>query len=238
MKPVLIVTATKSENIDQFKSRPIYYSLEKLFDHYRHVPSCSLNFHIVTNNTEGLSKVYNNFINDDNKDKIVLFVHDDVIIHQIDLVENLNKAIENFDIIGLAGSEEFNIGEKNMWHICSDRSKHSGSVTHVIPNTDLVCGSVYGPTPKRCLVMDGLFLAVNIERAISQEWKFDEDFDFHFYDLSSCLLANQKRLKMGTWNINVTHYGIGDSCFSTSWEENNKKFVEKWTSTKSSQPSS
>ena len=231
MKNVLIVTATKSKTFEEFQTRPLYKSLKNLYEHYKNVPHCSLDYNIITNNSDGLSKVYNRFLIEENKNKIILFVHDDLEIKEIALVEELNNAIEKFDIVGLAGTTDFKIGDK-AWHLNQDgqwryKDKLSGTVGHNINGNFM--NSVFGPVPQRCIVMDGLFLSVNVQRALEKDWKFDESFDFNFYDLSSCLSANTKGLKLGTWNISVVHFSAGggeNGYGSESWTKDAEKFVD------------
>jgi hypothetical protein len=113
----------------------------------------------------------------------------------------------------------------------------SGSVSHPVwsaVNNKIVKSeteqipSVYGPWPRRCTVIDGLFIAVNIEKALERKFKFDEDFNFHFYDISSCLIANQCNMTIGTYPISVVHQGLGDSAMSDNWKKERDKFIKKW----------
>ena len=153
------------------------------------------------------------------------------------LVEKLNDS--PWDITGLAGSAQFQIQDKNLWHVCAPRESFSGSVTHplamqegnqikVDPSRRL--STLFGPWPQRCLILDGLFLAVNVEKALEVDFKFDERHKFHHYDISSCLLANEKKLKMGTYPIFVVHHGLGNSYMTPDWEASNEEFKKNWQS--------
>jgi hypothetical protein len=234
MKQVLLVTTTKTKTLEEFQQRPLAKSLQQLSD-VRYPNDTLFDFEIVKDNSAGLPEVYNRYIDEKYKDKIVLFVHDDLEIHDLNLVEKLNES--PWDITGLAGGGTFEFKDKNLWHICSKRESQSGSVSHPLcwqENNQLKVDqsrqvtTTFGPRPQRCLVLDGLFLAVNIENALKLDWKFDTDFNFHHYDISSCLLANEKKLKMGTYPIFVLHHGLGNSFMTPEWEESNKKFKEKW----------
>ena len=87
--------------------------------------------------------------------------------------------------------------------------------------------TTYGPTPNRCLLLDGLFLAVNIKSARQAKWKFNENFDFHHYDISSCIDANEKKLKLGTCMVHAVHDSPGlKSIEDPEFQESNKKFLE------------
>jgi hypothetical protein len=234
MKPVLLVTATRAKTLEEFQQRPLAKSLQILSD-IRYPDDRFFDFEIVKNNTSGLSEVYNRYLIEKNKDKIVLFVHDDLEIHDLNLVEKLNES--TWDITGLAGSGLFRIEDKNLWHVCAPRESLSGSVSHPlvaqsgnqiqVDNSRNVA-TVFGPWPQRCLVLDGLFFAVNVERALETGWVFDERHKFHHYDISSCLLANEKKLKMGTWPIFVLHHGLGNSYMTKEWEDSNTEFKKNW----------
>ena len=233
MKPILLVTATKCKTLEEFKQRPLYETLQALCE--KRYNNTQFDFKIVTDNKRGLPEVYNEYINENNKNKIVLFVHDDVEIHDLMLVEKLNQS--PWDITGLAGGSEFKITEQNLWHLCTERTTHSGAVTHPsvtfennqinkIPGQYSVTN--FGPSPKRCLVVDGLFIAVNIEAALTVDFKFDTRHEFHHYDIASCLLANSKKLKIGTYPISVLHHGVGDSYLTPEWTQSNKDFIKNW----------
>jgi hypothetical protein len=233
MKQVLLVTATKTKTYEEFLQRPLAASLSVLCDK-RYVDD-TFDFEVVKDNKDGLPAVYNRYINEKNKNKIVVFAHDDLEIHDLNLVEKLNQS--PWDITGLAGGSNFALKDKNLWHICSDPQTLSGAVSHFLcwqqdnqiqSDKTKQATTVFGPWPQRCLVLDGLFLAVNVERALETNFQFDERHTFHHYDISSCLIANEKKLKMGTYPIFCFHHGLGDSYMSPEWEDSNKKFIENW----------
>ena len=235
MKQVLLVTATKVKTLEEFKHRPLASSLEVLCD--KRYDENQFDFEVVKDNTSGLSEVYNRFINEKNKDKIVLFVHDDVEIHDLHLVEKLNES--QWDITGLAGASQFTFQDKNLWHVCAPRETLSGAVTHPLAVQEQTIVRVdnskrlttlFGPWPQRCLILDGLFLAVNVEKALEVNWFFDERHKFHHYDIASCLSANEKKLTMGTYPIFVVHHGLGNSFMTPEWEQSNEDFKKNWQS--------
>jgi hypothetical protein len=183
------------------------------------------NSKIIYQNTNGLSKVYNSFINSTNKDNYLIFVHDDVLIEDLFFFEKLDIAFSKYDILGLAGSKECNLKSQiPAWHLMSDRSKFVGEVAHSKDKT--VWTTVFGPTESRALVLDGLFIAVNVNRLLETNTKFDENFTFHHYDITFCLLANKNRLKLGVYPIKVTHFGLGDSMNSIEWRKSAELFKE------------
>lgn len=233
MKQVLLVTATKTKTLEEFQQRPLAQSLQTLVD--KRYDDTLFDFEVVKDNTVGLPEVYNRYITEKNKDKLLLFVHDDLEIHDLNLVEKLN--LSPWDITGLAGGDTFEFKDKNLWHICSKRESQSGSVSHplcwqeggelkVDHNKQIV--TTFGPTPKRMLILDALFMCVNVERALEAQFSFDERFKFHHWDISSCLIANEKKLTMGTLPIYCLHHGLGNSFMTPEWEKSNETFKNVW----------
>ncbi len=75
--------------------------------------------------------------------------------------------------------------------------------------------------------MDGLFLAVNTGRVLEKSIKFDEEFEFHFYDLDFCRQCISNGLILGTWPIAVTH-ASGGAFGSEPWREAAQRYIDKW----------
>lgn len=200
MKKILVVACSKTDG----KNTQLLKSLSSIENDVSVV--------MVGNNTEGLPLVYNKYLTAESliKHDIVLFVHDDVYIDDMKLRGKLYTAVEDmeYDIVGLAGAASVKINKPALWHLMSDRSTWSGSVSHPVDN-DRLSVTCFGPWPQRCLVLDGLFLAVNIRKALEVGWKFNENYTFHHYDIASCLDANSKKMKLGTYPINVTHSSPG-----------------------------
>lgn len=218
MKKILIVTCSK----DDGKNTPLVRSLSVLKNDVTVV--------VNANNDVGLSKAYNRQLVADNliKHDIALFVHDDVYIDDLKLKGKLYTAIDNlgYDIVGLAGAKTMKLGEPYLWHRMSSQQDWSGAVSHPVSDGKAMVTS-FGPWPERCLVLDGLFLAVNIKAALEKEWKFNESFMYHHYDISSCLDANEKRLKMGTYPIYVTHNSPGlRDLNDPDYQKSKNKFAE------------
>lgn len=221
MNKLLIVTCTKANNDKEFEQRPIFNSLKR---HYE--GSSNVSFHLFKDNHRGLSECYNEIIkNPNNIDKTVLFVHDDVILEDLFLYDKLMQS--PYSITGLAGAKSFNKrADKLAWHLCAQRSDFVGEVAHT--KDGKVWTTVFGPTQSRALVIDGLFIACKVKDLIEKELEFDKDFGFHFYDLSFCLKANEKKVTCGVLPIRVIHCGLGDSMLTPQWEEANIKFKQTY----------
>ena len=218
MKRVYLVTATRAKTEEEFAKRPIYKSLQKYYELYSRE---DFDFNIVNNNTEGLSTVYNKFLTEEHKNDIVLFVHDDVIISELFLVEHLRKS--PFAVTGLAGTALVDLtAEKCAWHLMSKRESMRGEVKHIKDNN--IWTTVFGPTIGSVVMLDGLFLAVDVEKILQRGVKFNTEFDFHHYDLAFSQECVNSSLNIGVMPINVIHYGLGDSMLTQDWEDSNKKF--------------
>ena len=220
MKKILVVTCSK----DDGKQSKLVMSLNEMKE--------KVSLVINANNSDGLSKAYNKQIVSENliKHDIVLFAHDDVYIDDLKLQGKLYAAINNlkYDIVGLAGTSQIEVKKPCLWHRMSDPKNWSGAVSHPV-NQSKVSVSTFGVWPERCLVMDGLFLAVNLQRALETGWKFNENYKYHHYDISSCLDANRKRLRMGTYPIWVTHDSPGlRDINDTSFKQSEETFYNEY----------
>ena len=90
----------------------------------------------------------------------------------------------------------------------------------------------FGPTPARCLLLDGVLLAVQSHSLLDNpEVRFDENIPCvaHFYDVDFCLTANQHGLKMSTWPIWCVHKSPGLDKVSEEFKTGAEYFVNKWT---------
>jgi hypothetical protein len=212
--PYHFVVATQYNEVDFWEKSQIAISLDK--SGYRN--NCTVFFE----NKEGLPKIYNQFFIEENKIKRIIFVHDDVLIEDLFWEEKLNLAFERYDIVGLAGSKKCDLTKPPAWHLMSDRQDHVGEVAH--SHDKVVWTTVFGKSDSRALVLDGLFLAINMEKVLQTPLKFDESFNFHHYDITFCLNANHFKLKMGVTPIRVVHFGLGDSMNTEDWQRSSLAF--------------
>lgn len=212
------VVATQYNSEDFWKKSQIAIFLEKTNN--------DMNSTILFENKEGLPKVYNKFISQSYTNKYVIFVHDDVLIEDLFWQEKLDVAFEKYDIVGLAGSKKCDLSRPPAWHLMSDPQDHCGEVAH--SHDKKVWTTRFGPSESRVLVMDGLFIAVNINSLLKTGVSFDEFFDFHHYDITFCLRANRNKLKMGITPIRVVHFGLGDSMNTPEWRESAEKFKKNY----------
>lgn len=227
----LIVTSSKSNSRDLVKTdlgQSLLFQSQKYFD-----------LQYVQNDGEkSLASIYNGFLTEytANHYEIVVFVHDDVSIQDSMLFTKLDQAIgdeSDYSICGVAGAVRCKPQKTKpcLWHMmCHDGQfkDASGAVGHYVD--DKVIMTNFGVVPQRVILLDGLFLAVNIRKVLDAGVKFDEECPskFHFYDLNFCLEANKNSLKMKTIPLWVVHRSHGLSEFDDEFKKGNEYFYNKW----------
>jgi len=161
---------------------------------------------LYADNRAGLPKVYNMALDEARDDpSVMIFAHDD--IHLIDFYwqSKVFEALEVFDIAGLAGSLVREPGQpswlfSNTKFEINNPHQLSGIVGHgnQFPPNNI---SVYGVPRQEVKLLDGLMIFCRSDTLNDNNIRFDEQFDFHFYDLDFCRQIEQHHLKMGTWDI-------------------------------------
>lgn len=214
---VYFITATK-------KSHDEFWGASKLAKFLRKAKLADQTY-VAYNNTLGLPDIYNHGILNSTKEYVVC-VHDDVVIEDIFWLEKLEEGFEQFDILGLAGASNVTIKSPAMWHLMSERVGWTGAVNHEVPNQPgKVFATNFGIAPQRCLIMDGLFLAMKKACLMDKGVMFNPKFKFHHYDLDFCLQANNAGLLMSTIPLHATHASGGESANSDAWRESEKLFL-------------
>lgn len=191
-------------------------------------------YKVFYENKTGLPTCYNKYINPEYKSKIIVFMHDDLIIphHYKTLKKELNKAHEKYNIVGLAGSPNIELKYPTLWHhmvkTVDGKRPMSGSVGHKLNDQNYM--TCFGICPLQCVVLDGLFLSIDVDKILTVGLTFDEKFKFHHYDISFCLDANKLKLSMGTWPIWITHLSPGlKSLEDSEWKKSNAYFCKKYS---------
>lgn len=187
----------------------------------------------------GLPQLYNEFLTQEYSElyDYVVFCHDDITIVDHYWIEKLEKQFsKGFGVVGLAGTTQCVIKDVNLWHLMNNvKPFHgaSGRVGHY-KNEDASQDhfwSNFGDTPQRVILLDGLFLAVDLKMVIERKLKFDETNParFHHYDLAFSLDANAKKIKLTTCGIDVIHKSHGlKSLDHPEWKAGNQWFKEKY----------
>jgi GT2 family glycosyltransferase len=226
MKPIRLVCGTRA-TYDDF---PRTTALGRTLALGRHAVPPQLM--LFDNNRAGLSSIYNYAIEQSRNDPAILvFLHDDVHLCDFFWMDKLREAVAQFDIVGLAGNVRRLPAQpswffRDMTFTPDDAQNLSGVVGH---GKGFPCDkiSVYGPPARECKLLDGLLLAADSERLIASGVSFDEQFDFHFYDLDFCRQAEARGLRMGTWPMSVIHESGG--AFNTPpWRAAYERYMHKY----------
>jgi GT2 family glycosyltransferase len=188
-----------------------------------------INGSISYNNRRGLPNVFNSHIVEENREKILAFTHDDVRIEDFWLSARLDEGLRAFDVIGVAGNRRRRPNQASWAFTAPGRwdmtESLSGAVAHLQGSSEAV--SYYGPSKRKCKLLDGVLIAVRASVLIASGLRFDEQFDYHFYDLDFCRSAQSLGLTLGTWPIALTHVS-GGSFESADWKRALHRYRLKW----------
>ena len=222
---IRLVCATRADREGFFSSAALGRSLTV------HRPA-AVELRLFPRNTRGLPAVYNTAIAEAADDDVVLlFIHDDLHLCDYHWADRLREGLGQFDVVGLAGNRR-RLPRQTGWAFSGEkmtpdtRDHMSGTVGHGTgypPETV----DVFGPTRQSVKVLDGLFLAARSTTLRAKSLRFDERFDFHFYDLDFCRQAEQAGLTMGTWPISVVHESHGGYA-SEGWQRGYGAYIAKW----------
>lgn len=221
MKSILVVSCTRGKKAET----RLYASLRGF-----HQSEIKTSWH--ENNVTPLPVIYNRYLNSKTlkKHDIVLFVHDDLYIDDYKLRGKLYNAMKRYDIVGLAGATKLSIKPPSLWHLMSNKENQRGFVHHPVESSSdewtTSCAS-FGPTPANVAIIDGLFIAVSIKKALEVSWNFNEEFTFHHYDIASCIDALEKKLTIGVTPIHTIHSSPGLADYNDiSFQDSQTKFLE------------
>lgn len=222
---VQIVSATRMTEQEFWGQSALGLSLK------RHLPQDTrLSAKVCFENTRGLSEIFNDSIHEAEVDAVMVFIHDDVWIDEPNFADTVLAGLEMFDVIGVAGNKR-RLPQQPAWPFVDlkftwdDKKNLSGRVAHGQHAFGAI--SDYGPVPAACELLDGVFLAAKNSVLKSANVYFDQQFDFHFYDLDFCRTAKQAGLELGTWLVNLTHQSGG--AFGTQrWQDKYQLYMQKW----------
>jgi hypothetical protein len=224
-KSIVLVSCTAQP--EENRSRLL---LAQSFDHGGFDRFAALD--VVWDNRLGLSSAYNAKLRKYAATEVefLVFVHDDVYIDDLKLPDKLTAAHAKlgYDIIGAAGAVQARVAEPALWHLMSERTQHRGFVHHFLDNGQVHCSS-FGPTPSEVVLIDGVFMAVHLPSVVRKGWQFNENYEFHHYDLASCLDAKKKGLRIGVYPIHIIHESPGlDSTSNPTWRASNQRFLTEY----------
>lgn len=245
VKIVIATSFSEDEFLGDREKIPAIYCLDRM-DVGK---TCSVDVDVVCENKEGLSTVYNRFLDDAVKDgecgdgNFVIFMHDDIWLNDVLVFEKLMSLSESLDVIGVAGGKTWNmkntkVGRPIIWTVASANMGGSGFIVNAPPTKwnpkvhDMgfkgrtYYAANYGNSPSRTFTIDGCFMCF-CRKAI-EELRFDEQFKFHYYDMDVSFTAYSKKLRVGTAPIVLTHNSLGESVVNPSYLVMQRKFIKKW----------
>ncbi len=225
---VRVVSATRMDEAAFWKSSALGQSLAIRRNDARIVAD------VAFQNRAGLPAVYNAALDRAGADEALLFVHDDVWLDDPQWVEKVIAGLRRYDVVGLAGNRR-RVRRQPAWlyldvqqdRFLLDAPNLSGAVAHGKHARGQM--SYFGAAPAACELLDGLFIAARADLLKRWRVRFDERFDFHFYDLDFCRTARASGLSLGTWPILVTHQSTG-SFVSDAWRAGLARYLDKWRS--------
>ncbi len=191
-------------------------------------------------NSSGLSTVYNIAIEEARDNPALLaFIHDDVWLMDLFWPQHLVEALQHYELAGVAGNRRRTPGQVS-WGLIRDpqgnigwdaRDYLSGCVAHGprTPSPNIKSVGYYGPSRVEVKLLDGVLLFAHSETLLQHQLRFDERFDFHFYDLDLCRQAEAKGIRMGTWDISLIHCSEG-SFQDPRWLSGYNAYIKKWGS--------
>ncbi|MDR6213427.1 glycosyltransferase [Paracidovorax wautersii] len=224
---ICFVAATRMRE-DEFWQKSL---LGKRLKDWREMPGVRMR--IAFENRRGLPAVYNEAIDAANASDVLVFIHDDAWLLHHDALKELWRGIRRFDLVGIAGNTRRLPGQF-AWFL---RQVGAGGTVLDMP---YLSGAVhygqmfktqlnqFGRWPADCELLDGVFLAARTSILRRTRLRFDEQFDFHFYDLDFSRSARQRGLKVGTWPIHVLHASKGN-LGDPKWQANRTRYFAKWS---------
>jgi hypothetical protein len=219
-----IVSATRHNEQFFWNHSPLGISLRRLSFDMRLEPF------ITFENQIGIGEIYNHRINSITSHDVLVFIHDDVWIDDFFLADHILQGLEQYNIIGVAGNRR-RVPYQPSWIFLDDKftwdekKNLSGAVAHGPAPFGQV--TFYGKVPATCELLDGVLLAARKSKLKAADVTFDPVFKFHFYDLDFCRTARHSELRLGTWNIAVTHTSEG-SFGSEEWKNMYANYLRKW----------
>ncbi len=188
---------------------------------------------LFEHNSTGLPALYNKAIDSPSMDSdILVFIHDDVVLCDFFWPEQLLEALKTFHIAGIVGNKR-RIPNQPSWvyldDSCSvvDYGNFSGFTGS---GNGFPCNQIFawGNSKQQVKLLDGQMFFCHTATLRASGLRFDEQFDFHFYDLDFCRQAELLKLKVGTWPISVVHESHG-TFLSKEWKAGLHRYREKWT---------
>ncbi|WP_228522811.1 tetratricopeptide repeat protein [Methylophilus sp. 14] len=234
-QPVWVVSATRMTEEAFWRDSALGRSLK------RHMQQDKRLMPVVAyENTRGLSQVFNEAIAAAPDQALLVLIHDDVWLDENTFVHTIQRGLDHYDVIGIAGNARIQPGQPGWCFVdlqftWDDAKYLRGSVSH--GQHAFGPASSYGDVSGECQLMDGVFLAAHKQTLLQSGVRFDQQFEFHFYDLDFCRTATRAGLKLGVWPVRMTHQS-GGAFGSARWRETYVRYHQKWEATPVAQTTS
>lgn len=223
--PIRVVCATRLKESDFLSKTPTGKSIKNF------IKVSKAEVRLYADNSTGLPVLYNRAIEETKSSPAILvFIHDDIWIGDLFWADRIYEGLCQWDIVGLAGNVR-RVPRQSSWASPDDKTwdipeNLSGAVGHGNGYPPEVI-NYFGPINRACKLMDGLMLGVKSETLLKTGLRFDEQFQFHFYDLDFCRQAELLNLRMGTIGLSVSHASNGN--FGTAeWKSSYENYLNKW----------
>lgn len=213
------------------KELPLLQSLSKMT-----LDEVDVRVFVFFSNVSGLSSCYNRAIDEIRRveieiPKFIVFVHDDITLNDCFFFDKVINS--KFDVIGAVGGcywgipSGFPIDAKPLiWTTATCGKGASGFMNHDLKNGYFLPSS-YGVAPQQTATLDGSII-IFTRKAIESGLRWDEQFNFHWYDMDICFSAHRLGLKVGTANLLLTHESVGGSVVQPEFLDSQRKFISKW----------
>ena len=199
------------------------------------------NWSCVTGNTRSLAAVYNEVLKKPEvSGKILVYIHSDLIIDDIFVKEKLNERFSRCPkavAVGIAGGGrmEYKPEIPQLWHLITLRATRMGEVGGNLTNDILspVMTTSFGLSGKRAILIDGCFMAIDVDRLKNVGVVFDENSPslYNFYDLIFSVNCYLKGAEIYVDSIRATHKSPGllkrNEDFNVGNEYFKKNFLSK-----------
>jgi len=229
---IRLVTATRLSSQEFFSVAPLGRSLPLYRTFPKHQP---IELRLFPNNDKGLPTLYNTAI-EESKDSpaILVFIHDDVYLSDFYWTAHLRTALDEFELVGLAGNKRRMPGQASWMYLDANFTRDSpeylsGVLGHGNPFPDLRQLSAYGDPGQEVKLLDGVMLSIRSRRLIETDLRFDPRFNFHFYDMDFCRQAELRGIRMGTCAISLVHASagkLGNKGWRAAYDEYLHKYAE------------
>lgn len=233
-KSVFTIVVPTTKTVDDFWKSSVNMCLQKI-KNTTDKNKFKIVLDVVFENKKGLTELIQEKLTECTSDYII-FIHDDLEIHDLFLCEKLLVAHKTYDIVGIAGatSQDYSYSQiPPVWHLRKIASEDSrGIVSHYIPKgfgnapESHVNSVFFGPTPSEVVVIDGLFMSFKKSSVENKNLDFTKEFTFHFYDMNLCASAIENNLRIGVYPIFCIHYGLGEFASDPLWNSLSRKFLD------------